>query len=171
MNNETLISIYSASLEFYSSRAESHASFFLATFFGLFTIFSIIHSSEIIRNRHDLWWLWHVPVVGLIFMALYSFGNFCLYASYANRFLTELEVLGNIKIEYMLKELRERHLYLKFFYNVKQYPFFHNFRFELLTLGFIIMIICSYYIIFRPSRTHLGWIIENIKVLLRKLDC
>jgi hypothetical protein len=65
-------------VDFYSNRAIAHASFLIASIFGLFSVLSFIEVSSgypLIALSVTYWLLW--------LLGLYSFGNFSFYASIA----------------------------------------------------------------------------------------
>jgi len=70
-----------AMVSFYSARAEAHASFFLASFFGLFVVLSLAQTHPI----HQWISMWGIPYWLLFLGSLYVFANFSLYATYAQK--------------------------------------------------------------------------------------
>jgi len=80
----------SALLDFHSDRAVAHASFFVASIFGLFAVLSIAENSP--ENRT----LWTLPYWALFLIGFYSFANFSLYAVFAHKI--ECEIRGDVKL-------------------------------------------------------------------------
>ncbi len=75
------ISSLSAILDFYSDRAIAHASFFLASFFGLFTVLQIQQNPTL--GWAILYWI-------LFLAGLYTLNRFGYYASFAQKLMEKL---------------------------------------------------------------------------------
>lgn len=71
-----------AILDFYSSRAVAHASFFLASIFGLVAFSAIVH--ELSANNSSLFWVSTAVFFGFSYMGYYTITRFGFYAGLAS---------------------------------------------------------------------------------------
>lgn len=85
-----------ALLDFYSDRAIAHASFYLASLFGLFTVL------QIAQFDYGSQCYWVVPYWVLFFVGFYTLARFNWYAT------TAQEITGIIRTEIVKEELRKR---------------------------------------------------------------
>lgn len=77
---------YTGLLDFYSDRATAHASFVVASVFGIFTIFAILRAEKSL-----LWLMWTSTYVALQFALVYCFYKFSYYAVLADIVRRQLE--------------------------------------------------------------------------------
>jgi hypothetical protein len=93
--------------DFYSKRAAAHASFFVASVFGLFTVLRLID------NMYYSFWsktVLALVYVSLWIMGIYSFLNFSFYASIAHNAERSLQILAIKLIDPERKKDMERQL-------------------------------------------------------------
>jgi hypothetical protein len=129
MEDEDTFKRLSIVQDFFSKRAVAHASFFVASIFGLFTILSLMekfinrmpfygviwqlawdwNSARFLLLSSSYWFIW--------LFGLYSFANFGYYATLAQK--AEEKIVENKDIE-IIKESKEKHgRALNWFYNFK----------------------------------------------------
>ena len=111
-DNEKDIGKITAMVDFYSDRAVAHASFFLASLFGLFSVLSLA------QNQHTLKCVWAIPYWLLFLGSLYTFVNFSFYATYAQKITEEADMYEVEKVKKALKRAR-RNLILNWFQILK----------------------------------------------------
>ena len=107
MDNSTLLSGLGSLIEFYSSRAEAHANFFLIAFFGLFAILAIVYSKSEVEVSEKK--VWSVIFWTLFFMGLYFLLNFRYYASFADQIIQRIIIL----LEYKPEMVRIREIIIR----------------------------------------------------------
>lgn len=88
------IQMLSALLDFHSDRAEAHASFFVASLFGLFSVLQVaqnlLNSGVIFISLWITKAIWLVICWFLFYFGVYSYFKFGYYASYAHMVLLEM---------------------------------------------------------------------------------
>jgi hypothetical protein len=82
IDNEKEIAKTTAILDFYSNRAVAHASFFLASIFGLVAFSAIVH--ELGANNYILFWSSTAVFFGFSYMGYYTITRFGFYAGLAS---------------------------------------------------------------------------------------
>ena len=102
--------------DFYSDRAVAHASFFLASFFGLFSILALAQS-----NQDSLKWIWAIPYWLLFLGSLYTFTNFSLYATYAEGIIQQASMYDVKEVRDAIERTQKTHLILKWHQVLKHY--------------------------------------------------
>lgn len=105
-----------ALLDFYSDRAVAHASFFLASLFGLFTVLAITQNAQV--NK----WLWLIPYFLLFSLGVYTYSNFCYYAVLADSIRRNIQNESTINetMKNIGKEIVKGNFYLKWFHILKK---------------------------------------------------
>jgi len=113
-NKERETQSLAAVLDFYSDKSDAHASFFLASLFGLFTVLSITQGfrGEPVR------YLLLIPYWLLFFGGLYSLLNFGLYATLARSIKVRIQNETIRQAEGLLEYPRYR--LLLFFWHLKR---------------------------------------------------
>ncbi len=107
-----------ALVDFYSDRAVAHASFFLALLIGLFSVLALAQS-----NQDNLRWIWAIPYWLLFLGSLYTFANFSLYASYAEKIVQNTCIYEVKEVKDAMETMQKR-LILKWHQVLKSnFPF------------------------------------------------
>ena len=144
MSDNTKISAYSAVLEFFSSRAEAHASFFLASLFGLFTVLSIA------KNTSNWLW-WSITYWFLFGLGLYTFFNFCTFAQFAHIAYQQITKMAEIyeEVESEKKDLYKRDFVLRNFSDLKNLiGRAHAWRIIIFGILYFIVVLIPYCLVF-----------------------
>lgn len=151
MDDDTLLSALGSMVRFYSSRAEAHASFYIGSLFGLFTILAIVYSNDGLRIGEKI--LWSLVFWSLFGMGLYVFMNFCYYATLADIVRDKIVLIIDYhsELEIMKASVSER-LGLKLFCDLKFSNFFHSKRFFIFSLGYFSIVLLSYFLCFWLKR-------------------
>jgi len=121
MRNEDTFKSLSIVQDFFSKRAVAHASFFVASMFGLFTILSFMERDV---NRISLAWNWNLRLSLLSatywfiwLFGFYSLGNFGYYATLAQH--AEEKIAENKDNEIINESKKGLGRILKWFYDFK----------------------------------------------------
>ena len=100
-DNDDEIAKKTGLLDFYSNRAVAHASFFVASIFGLVAFATIVH--DLTPTSFILFWLSTLVFFGFSYLAYYAIIRFGFYATIASIIassgLTQTEVFEKIPIE------------------------------------------------------------------------
>jgi len=111
-NNEKIQKI-AIMVDFYSDRAEAHATLFLAFLFGLFTILTIA------GNENTYKWIWTIPYWLLFLGGVHTFLNFSYYATHAQKITEEISCYEVPEVKKVLDKVK-RSLNLAWFHFYKQ---------------------------------------------------
>jgi hypothetical protein len=98
-NGDLLATRFDALLDFYSDRAVAHASFLVASIFGLVTMLAIVQQLD--ENNIAIIWLSSVVFFGISYMGYFALIRFGFYADVAQKLtkgLNEKETLKQVKL-------------------------------------------------------------------------
>ncbi len=159
MDDSIIISALGSLIEFYSRRAEAHASYFFSSFFGLFAILAIVYSKSKIRVGEKK--LWSVIFWALFFMGSYFLMNYRYYATFADQLRQNTITI----IEYQPEMDRIRDMIIKnpimqLFYCIKSSALFQNNSMLIFGGGYSLLVMISYLLGFWP---------KNVIRILRKI--
>lgn len=148
MGDNESVSALSAMVEFNSSRAEAHASFFIGSLFGIFTILAMVYSKENISVIERQ--VWSFINFILILVGLYFFYNFSHYAIAADKFRQKIVDNPDNKIKYgeVINNVNKRKS-LKILYNLEKC--IHEYKLKIFPLMYLFILILSWLMVFYPE--------------------
>lgn len=157
-NNEKIQKI-AIMVDFYSDRADAHATLFLAFLFGLFTVLAIA------QNQNTCKWIWGIPYWFLFLGGFYSFLNFSLYATYAQKITEETHCYEVKEVKTVLDRVNNNPI-LGRFHLYKHWMGERKIFFKILTGAYFIVAFLSCLLVIGRNEAIFGCIVVSVAILV-----